>query len=90
VKFATFAGPVQAAIDVHHSWPQEAVLADFASCVDATEDAMIACLNDQNTQLWPSGVLWNGQVTCVRSPIAMGAANWIQTATFLCQFELIT
>src|SRR5436309_1302861 len=36
VKFTTFAGPVAVVIDVHHSWPQESVLADFASYVDAT------------------------------------------------------
>ena len=57
VKFATFAGPVQAVIDIHHSWAEESVLQDFASFVDATEDAMVAALNDQDAQSWPGNLL---------------------------------
>jgi hypothetical protein len=88
VKFATFAGQVVAVIDVHHSWPEGSVLADFASLVDATEDAIIATLNDQDTQVWPPGVLWAGRVSVERGRIAMGGLGWIQTATFVCTFEL--
>jgi len=89
VKFATFAGPVQVAIEVHHSWPQSAVINDFASYVDATEDAMISALNDQNAQFWPPNLLWNGNVAVQRGPLAFGARNWLQTVSFLCQFDRI-
>jgi hypothetical protein len=89
VKFATFAGPVQAIVEVHHSWQQESVLADFASWVDATEDAMVAALNDQSAQFWPGNLLWAGQVALQRGPIAMGGYGWLQTAVFACNFELI-
>src|SRR5579862_2099312 len=50
VKFALFAGPVTALIEVHHSWTQDSALQDFSDLVDATEDAMIAALNDQEHQ----------------------------------------
>ncbi len=89
VKFATFAGPVVATIDVHHSWPDQSVLADFASLVDLTEDGVISCLNDQDSQSWPGNLLWNGQVTLQRGAIAMGGMGWIQSVQFICQFELI-
>lgn len=88
VKFGTFAGPIQAVIDVHHSWGQEAVLQDFASLVDATEDAMVGCLNDQSAQFWPGSLLWNGNVALQRGPLAFGGRNWLQTVSFLCTFEL--
>jgi hypothetical protein len=89
VKFATFAGPVIATVDVHHSWADESVLADFASLVDLTEDAVIAALNDMNHQSWPGNLLWNGQVGLQRGGIAMGGYGWIQSAQFILQFELI-
>lgn len=89
VKFATFAGPVTAVIDVHHSWIQDAVLADFASYVDATEDAMIGALNDQEAQSWPGNLLWNGNVAMQRGPLQMGGQGWLQSAQFVCNFELI-
>lgn len=88
VKFATFSGGVQAVIDVHHSWSQASVLADFASFVDATEDAVISALNDQNAQYWPGNLGWNGQVACQRGQLVMAGENWLQTASFLCNFEL--
>ncbi len=89
VLFATFAGVVTAVIDVHHSWPEASVLADFASVVDATEDAMVAVLNSVEDQGWPEGLLWGGKVSVQRNPIIAGGYGWLQTATFLCQFELI-
>lgn len=89
IKYATFAGPVVATIDVHHSWPEQSVLADFASQVDLTEEAVIACLNDQNNQLWPGNLLWNGIVSTQRGPIVMGGYGWLQSIQFVCQFELI-
>jgi hypothetical protein len=88
IKFSTFSGPVMATIDVHHSWPDESVIADFASLVDMTEDAIIDCLNDQNSQAWPGGVLWNGRVTSQRSPIITGSLGWIQSVQLLCPFEV--
>lgn len=88
VKFATFAGPVQAVIDVHHSWPDSSVIADFASYVDATEDAIIAALNDQ-AALWPGNLLWNGNVGMQRGAVLMGGYGWLQTASFFCQFDLL-
>lgn len=90
VKFATFAGPVTAVIDVHHSWSEESALQDFASFVDATEDAMVAALNDQDAQTWPGNLLWNGQVAAQRGQIVMGGMNWLQSLRFICNFELIT
>jgi len=89
IKFATFAGPVVVTIDVHHSWPQESVLGDFASLVDLTEDAVISTLNDQNHQVWPGNVLWNGQITLQRGAIAMGGYGWLQSLQFICNFEVV-
>jgi hypothetical protein len=89
VKFATFAGPVVATIDVHHSWPEQSVLADFASQVDLTEEAIVSCLNDQDSQAWPGNLLWNGIVSAQRGPIVMGGYGWMQSLQFVCQFELI-
>lgn len=89
VLFATFAGLVTAAIDVHHSWPDQSVIADFASLVDATEDAMISVLNDTEDQTWPDGILWGGKVTVQRNSVIAGGYGWLQTETFLCAFELI-
>ena len=89
VKFSTFSGSVAAVIDVHHSWPDESVIADFASVVDATEDAVVACLNDKATQVWPGNLLWNGQVQVQRGPIKMGGYGWVLTLSFLCNFELV-
>lgn len=89
VLFATFAGTVTAVIDVHHSWPDQSVIADFASMVDATEDAMVSVLNNVEDQDWPQGMLWAGKVTVQRNPIIAGGYGWLQTETFICQFELI-
>ena len=90
VKFATFAGPIVVVIDVHHSWADESVIADFASFLDATEDAMIASLNDQDAQSWPGNLLWNGQVATQRGPIVMAGLGWLQSLSFICNFELVT
>lgn len=88
VKFATFSGGVQVVIEVHHSWPDSAVIGDFDSEVDATEDVVIACLNAQNAQAWPPNLGWNGQVAATRSGIRMGGYGWLMTIQFLCTFEL--
>ena len=58
--------------------------------MDATEDALISTMNDQNHQTWPGNLLWNGQIALERKPIQMGGLGWIQSAQFLCSFELIT
>lgn len=87
VKFATFSGTIQTLIEVHHSWPQSAVLADFASWLDATEDAMISTVNDQNG-IWPRNLEWNGQVAAQRGPIIQAGYGWLQTLSFFCQFTL--
>lgn len=89
IKFATFAGPVIVTIDVHHSWIDSAVLADFASTVDMTEDAIVSCMNDQEVQTWPGNLLWNGQITLQRGQIMMGGNGWLQSAQFICNFELV-
>lgn len=89
IKFATFAGPVVATIDVHHSWIEESVLADFASMVDLTEDAVISCMNDQSGQNWPGNLLWNGSIATQRGPIKMGGMGWLQSVQFVCNFELV-
>lgn len=88
VKFATFSGPVIATIDVHHSWPDESVLGDFASLVDLTEDAIYSCLNDKNRQSWPGNLLLNGNVSAARGPIVMAGMGWLQSIQFQCQFQL--
>ena len=84
-----FSGMVTASIDVHHSWYDNAVLADFSSDVDATEDAVISCLNDPTYQTWPGNMLWTGNVALARGPIRMGGYNWLQSIRFTCTFELI-
>ena len=89
VKFATFAGPVVAVIDVHHSWEEDSAIHDFASFVDATEDAVIGCLNNQSVQTWPGNLLWNGQVMASRGPIRAGGQGWLQSLRFTCNFELV-
>lgn len=88
IKFHTFSGPVIAVIQVHHSWPDESVIADFASFVDATEDAVIACLNDRDQQVWAPNLAWGGQVAAQRGAIRMGGLGWLQSLTITCQFAL--
>jgi hypothetical protein len=88
IKYGSFSGQVTAMVEVHHSWAQEAVIADFASLVDMTEDATISCLNDKAHQTWTGNLLWNGAVTLMRGPIAMGGYGWLQSISFTCQFDL--
>jgi hypothetical protein len=90
VKFAVFAGPIYAVIDVHHSWDESEAIADFASYVDATEDAMVGTLNDQTYQTWPGNLLWNGKVSTNRGNVTMGGYHWRQTMTFVLEFNLVT
>jgi hypothetical protein len=90
VKFATFAGPIFAVIDVHHSWNESEAIPDFASWVDATEDAMVGALNDKDFQTWPGNVLWIGKVSANRGNVVMGGYHWRQTMTFICEFNLVT
>jgi len=89
---STFSGSVMALIDIHHSWPNESVLSDFASLVDMTEDAVISCLHDPNQQnIWSSFgnlLLAKGGITSQRGRITFGGENWRQSLRISCRMEL--
>jgi hypothetical protein len=88
VKFSVFSGPVLGLIEVHHSWQQESVIADFGALVNATADAVMNCLNDQSTQAWPGNLLWNGRAEMLPGPLRMGGQGWLRTTQFICPFDL--
>jgi hypothetical protein len=88
IKFATFSGPVIGVVEVHHSWADEAVIADFGALVNATGDAVLTCLNDANYQGWPPQLLWNGRAEMRPGPLRMGGLGWLKTTRFICPFKL--
>jgi len=89
---STFSGSVLGLIDVHHSWPDESVLSDFASLVDMTEDAVISCLHDPNQQnIWSTYgnlQLAKGGIVSQRGKIQFGGENWRQSLRISCRMEL--
>jgi hypothetical protein len=85
IKFSIFSGPIMAMVEVHHSWPDEAIIADFSALVNATADAIFDCLND--IQLWPGNLLWNGKAEMRPGPLKEGGLNWLKTTQFICPFR---
>jgi len=85
IKFSTFSGPVMAIVEIHHSWAQNAIIADFDSLVNASADAIFSCLND--IQTWPGNLLWNGKAEMRPGALKFGGLNWLKTTQFICPFR---
>ena len=92
VKYATFAGPVTASIDVHLSWDASGALQDFATWSDALEDALFSTLLHDNYQRWSNGILpdWSSATFSKDASIRPGGYGWRRSHTFLATFEVIT
>jgi hypothetical protein len=89
---ATFAGKVVGVIDIHHSWPNESVVADFSDQLDMSEDAFLSCIKDTSRQQWGGGVnnllLMKSGVNSGRTKVTFGGQNWRQSLRIVCPFEL--
>jgi hypothetical protein len=90
-KFSTFGGPVHICIDFEIAWGESFDPSDTESLADATEDAMVQTFNSSAYfSNFNSGVLWNGVIDCVRSPMRQGGPGWRQRLSFALLFELET
>lgn len=86
---STFSGRVVAVIDVHHSWPNESVLADFSSLVDLTEEAIITCIQDPENQVWNGNLgRVKGGMASSRGRVTFGSENWRQSLRVTVPFNL--
>ena len=91
-KYANFAGPVQAVIDVHFSWKSSGVLQDFSSWSDALEDALYTTLLSQSYQRWSNGILpeWGSAAFTKDPQIRAGGYGWRRSHTLTAIFEVVT
>jgi hypothetical protein len=88
IKYSTFSGPAVGIVEVHHSWPDESIIADFGALVNATADAVLSCLNDAKYQDWPDNLLWNGRAEMRPGRLKQGGLGWLKTTQFICPFRL--
>lgn len=88
---ASFSGRIQGVIDVHHTWPDESVLSEFSAPVDLTEEAIIKCLKDPQTQNWSvfgNLLLMKGGVSSTRTKPKFAGENWRVSQRVTAIFEL--
>jgi len=88
IKYSVFSGGVVGLVEVHHTWANDSIIADFGALVNLTCDAVMNCLNDQDGQVWPGNLLWNGRTEMAPGPLRMGGQGWLKTTQFFCPFDL--
>ena len=86
---ATFAGQLDALIQLHVTWEESQAVPDFSSLPDACEDAVFAMMNDPAHMFRTNNVAYAGRMDMTRSPVIMAGENWRRTLSFVPHFTLL-
>jgi hypothetical protein len=78
-KFRTFSGSLMLGFDVYLSFAKSAALPDTDTIGDATEETMYNVFQTESHFTFFQDVIFDGDLTISRSPLSLGASNWIQT-----------
>lgn len=97
IKFRQFSGQVVLGIDVWYSWKDSNLREDFETYGDAIEEVVVEIVNGfgpsgngEVTQNWGHNLVYNGGVSCSRTPLEADAENWLQGFQFRFTFQLDT
>jgi hypothetical protein len=89
-KFQTFSGQVTVGLDIHLSFPKTMANQDFETIADVVIAALYQTLNQDGAEAyWASGVLYNGDVECSRTPVLQTNSSWGRAIRLLATFEVV-
>lgn len=96
-KFVKFAGQVIIGVDIWWSWVKSNARQNFDDYMDAIEESVVEIVNGFGpsgkgdvTQNWGSNLVYNGGVSCSRTPLVFGADNWLQSVETRLVFNMVT
>ncbi len=97
IKYRQFSGQVVLGIDVWYSWRDSNLRDDYETYGDAIEEVVVEIVNGFGasgigdvTQSWGNGIVYNGNVSCSRTPVEADAENWLQGYQFRFTFHVDT
>ena len=93
LKFQKFSGTLFGQCQVIISWPEMAAQPDFATIPDATIAALYQAMNSlalSQPDVYPGGIVYNGDLDFQITPTQFGAQGWVRVITANCTFRFST